>query len=68
MPPCRPKGPTPQEALAEVLIAKEGWLETAPDWGIPIPEPRYRPARRRPKKARAALVADAEPGPECSGL
>ncbi len=42
--PCSAFGDTPQEALAEVLIAKEGWLETARENGLPIPEPRYSPA------------------------
>lgn len=41
---CSAHGGTPQEALAEVLIAKEAWLEAARANGRPIPEPRYRPA------------------------
>ncbi len=41
--PCSASGNTPEEALAEVLIAKELWLEVARDKGYPIPEPRYRP-------------------------
>ena len=41
---CSAHGETPQEALAEVLIAKEAWLEAARDNGRRIPEPRYRPA------------------------
>jgi len=41
---CSAHGETPQEALAEVLIAKEGWLEAARENGRPIPAPRYRPA------------------------
>ena len=40
---CSAHGVTPQEALAEVLIAKELWLETARDEDKPVPEPRYRP-------------------------
>jgi predicted RNase H-like HicB family nuclease len=51
---CSAFGDTPQEALAEVLIAKEGWLETARECGKPIPEPRYRPVPFRPAKTRAA--------------
>jgi predicted RNase H-like HicB family nuclease len=39
---CSAFGDSPQEALAELLIAKEGWLEAARENGIPIPEPRYR--------------------------
>ena len=42
--PCSASGATPEEALAEVIIAKEVWLETAREEGLPIPEPRYRPA------------------------
>jgi len=48
---CSAFGDTPEEALAEVLIAKRGWLETARELGIPIPEPQYRPAPSRPAKA-----------------
>jgi predicted RNase H-like HicB family nuclease len=41
---CSAYGNTPQEALAEVLIAKDAWLEAAKSRGQAIPEPRYRPA------------------------
>lgn len=41
---CSAHGSTPEEALHEVLIAKEAWLAVAHDKGLPIPEPRYRPA------------------------
>jgi predicted RNase H-like HicB family nuclease len=41
---CSAHGITPQEALAEVLIAKEAWIEAAKNRGQSIPEPRYRPA------------------------
>jgi predicted RNase H-like HicB family nuclease len=37
-------GETPEEALREVLIVKELWLEVAQEKGMSIPEPRYRPA------------------------
>ncbi len=40
---CSAHGTTQEEALHEVLIAKEGWLEVAREEGIPIPEPTYRP-------------------------
>jgi predicted RNase H-like HicB family nuclease len=43
---CSAFGATPQEALAEVLEAKEAWLATARDRGHAIPEPRYRPPLR----------------------
>lgn len=41
---CSAVGETPEEALREVLIAKEVWLETARKHRKPIPKPRYRPA------------------------
>jgi predicted RNase H-like HicB family nuclease len=40
---CSAFGETPEEALQEVLKAKEAWLEAAHMSGKPIPEPRYRP-------------------------
>lgn len=42
--PCAAFGDTPEEALAEARIAMQGWLESARAAGLPIPEPRYRPA------------------------
>ena len=44
LPHCSAFGHTPEEALAEVQSAKEGWLAVAREEGVPIPEPRYRPA------------------------
>jgi predicted RNase H-like HicB family nuclease len=41
---CSAHGTTPEAALAEVLVAREAWLETAREEGIPIPRPKYRPA------------------------
>jgi len=41
---CSAHGPTPQDALEQVLIAKSAWLEVAREENLPIPEPRYRPA------------------------
>ena len=40
---CSALGNTPEEALAELEVAKEAWLETAQELGRPIPEPTYRP-------------------------
>ena len=40
---CSALGDTPEEALAELSIAKEAWLEAARESGKPIPEPRYGP-------------------------
>jgi predicted RNase H-like HicB family nuclease len=36
---CSAFGDTSEQALAEVLIAKEAWLEAAREHGKPIPEP-----------------------------
>jgi predicted RNase H-like HicB family nuclease len=41
---CSAFGSSPEEALAEVEIAKDAWLSAARDAGRPIPKPRYRPA------------------------
>lgn len=41
---CSAFGETPEEALREVQIAKEAWLETARKSGKLIPKPTYRPA------------------------
>ncbi len=41
---CSAHGATPEDALHEVLIAKEAWLAVAKQEGLPIPKPRYRPA------------------------
>ena len=41
---CSAHGDTPEEAVHEVLIAKQAWLEVAREEGLSIPEPRYRPA------------------------
>ena len=41
---CSAFGQTPEEALREVLKAKQAWLEAARANGQPIPAPRYRPA------------------------
>ena len=41
---CSAFGDTPQEALEQVLIAKTAILTTMHEKGLPIPEPRYRPA------------------------
>ena len=41
---CSAFGTTPEEALREVLIAKEAWLATAKKRRKPIPLPLYRPA------------------------
>jgi predicted RNase H-like HicB family nuclease len=40
---CSAFGETPEEALAQLTMAKEAWLETARESGRPIPEPTYHP-------------------------
>lgn len=40
---CSASGDTPEEALSEIKIAKELWLEVAKEHGDPLPEPRWRP-------------------------
>jgi predicted RNase H-like HicB family nuclease len=40
---CAAFGDTPEEALKEVLIAKEAWIEAAHTESKPIPLPRYKP-------------------------
>lgn len=37
---CSAHGDTPNEAVASVQEAMEGWLEVAREDGLPIPEPR----------------------------
>lgn len=41
---CSAFGDSPEEALREVLVAKEAWIEAAKETGKPVPEPRYQPA------------------------
>ena len=41
---CSAFGETPEEALAEALVAKQAWLEAAKEEGKSIPAPKYRPA------------------------
>jgi predicted RNase H-like HicB family nuclease len=41
---CSSYGITPEEALQEVLIAKQAWIEAAKANGKSIPVPHYRPA------------------------
>ena len=41
---CSAFGSTPEEAVREVLIAKDAWLEIARKHRKAIPKPRYRPA------------------------
>lgn len=49
---CSAFGETPEEAVREVLIAKDAWLASARELGDPLPEPRFR--------ARALAEIEAE--------
>ena len=40
---CSAFGDTPAQALAEVLAAKDSWLEAAKSFGKPVPLPEYQP-------------------------
>jgi len=39
--PCAAHGDTPEQAVAELRVAMDLWLETAREHGLPIPEPRF---------------------------
>jgi predicted RNase H-like HicB family nuclease len=40
---CSALGATPREALEQLEIAREAWLQAAREQGKPIPPPTYRP-------------------------
>lgn len=42
---CSALGDTPEQALAEVQVAMQGWLEAANEMGFPIPQPLHQPER-----------------------
>jgi predicted RNase H-like HicB family nuclease len=41
---CSAFGATPAEALNEVLVARDAMIAAMQEKGLPIPDPRYRPA------------------------
>ncbi len=41
---CSALGDSPEEAIREILIAKQTWIEAAENSGKSIPKPSYRPA------------------------
>ncbi|MEX2324090.1 MAG: type II toxin-antitoxin system HicB family antitoxin [Acidimicrobiia bacterium] len=43
LPGCSAFGATPEEAVAEVVVAKQVWVESARSSGLPVPPPRYTP-------------------------
>lgn len=44
LPGCSAFGDTPEEAVRELQVAKDLWLDAAHAHGQEIPSPRYRPA------------------------
>lgn len=40
---CSAHGDSPEQAVAELQVAMEAWLEAAVEAGHPIPEARYQP-------------------------
>ena len=40
---CSAFGATPEQAVAELGVAMEAWLEVAREAGFPIPQARYQP-------------------------
>ena len=61
---CSAFGKTPEEALREVQVAKELWLEVARETDKPIPEPRYKPREvnlGRMKKSPLARTTRSKP-------
>jgi predicted RNase H-like HicB family nuclease len=44
LPGCSAFGATPEEAVREVQVAQELWLDAAREHGRDIPAPKYRPA------------------------
>jgi predicted RNase H-like HicB family nuclease len=41
---CSGFGESPEEAVAQVVLARDAWLAVARETGREIPPPRYRPA------------------------
>ena len=48
LPGCSAFGRSPEQAVAEVVVAKRAWIAAASAEGRPIPEPRYHPASAGP--------------------
>jgi len=54
---CSAHGDTPEEALRELLIAREAWLEMAHEKGLPLPDPAR--SQYLPEIARKAQPVEA---------
>ncbi|MGH3577480.1 MAG: type II toxin-antitoxin system HicB family antitoxin [Mycobacterium sp.] len=55
LPFCTAHGPTPHDAVAEVELAVEAWLEAARQAGRPIPNHPFGPRVRSARKLRLQL-------------
>lgn len=54
---CSAWGATPEQALQELLLARQAWLDVAREKGIPLPDPAdspYLPGLARRREAVAA--------------
>jgi excisionase family DNA binding protein len=56
LPGCSATGNTPEEALREVLVGKELWLETAGEEGLPLPIASYQPDLYRRRAGQPRMV------------
>ncbi len=52
---CSAFGDTPEEALKEVIAAKEIWLKTAKEEGMKIPSTKYKASYLHPKRKSSSL-------------
>ena len=48
LPGCSAFGTTPERAVAEVVIAKQAWIEAAADAGLAVPAPHHPPGLAGP--------------------
>ena len=58
---CSAFGDTPEEALHEIQIARDAWMDTARDHGHPIPEPSFGPPFVAPSAESPSSTGTKEP-------
>jgi predicted RNase H-like HicB family nuclease len=46
LPGCSAFGDSPERAVAELMVAKQAWIDAAERSGDSVPAPRYRPTAR----------------------
>jgi predicted RNase H-like HicB family nuclease len=56
---CSAWGATPEDALRELLVARQAWLEIAHEKGIPLPDPRRSPYLPETARHRDPVAAGA---------